>query len=445
MQYEYTNSEFEWIGEHPKHWKLFRIGQRVESLVGGEWGSDPDATVSNDHKEIAVLRVSNFQDIYLNYDDITIRSVKTTKIPARIINSKCLLIEKSGGGEKQLVGRVVEAKNLPFDAITSNFIARIEFDCKVNTHFMNYVFHDLYSSDLNFPFIQQTTGIQNINTTYYLNIKVPFPPKPEQTAITDYLDNACTDIDRVVKIKQKQIENLQQQLKSIIHQTITKGLNPEVELKDSGIEWIGKMPKHWKIDRLKDLVKLRRKKTSKKSEIEDYLELEDLEKETGKIFGFRDTIEVSGKVTIFKKGDVLFGKLRPYLNKHYLAEKDGKCTGEILAFQCKRILNRYFEYCISSHGFIEKCTVFSYGAKMPRVDYNTQLATFYLPIPPQKEQDEISKVISKKKERALVAQSKIEKQIETILAYKKSLIHEVVTGKKQVCFSKQPEKILEST
>lgn len=432
MEYEYSNSEIKWIGKYPKHWKVFRISQRIESIVGGEWGSDPDTDDTEGSKEIVVLRVSDFNDIYLSYDNLTLRRVKETKIPNRLITSNCLIMEKSGGGEKQLVGRVAEAKDLQFEAITSNFIAKVEFDNKVDNHFMNYVFHDLYNSNLNFPFVQQTTGIQNINSTYYLYTKIPFPPKLEQIAIANYLDKACSDIERVVEIKRKQIENLQQQLKSIIYQTVTKGINKESKLKESNEEWLGRIPQNWKIDRLKDLVELRNDKTDEKSDIEDYLELEDLEKETGRILGFRTTEEVASKVTIFKKGDVLFGKLRPYLNKHYLAKEDGKCTGEILAFKCNKISNRYFEYCISSHGFIETCTIISYGAKMPRVDYTTQLAYFYLPIPSPSEQEMICDTLDKVKEMSFIVQSKIEKQLENILAYKKSLIHEVVSGKKQV-------------
>lgn len=232
MKYEYQTSEIEWIGKYPKHWKVFRIGQRVESVVGGEWGSDPDTDEIEGTREIAVLRVADFDGIYLSYDNITFRRVKETKIPNRLINNRCLIMEKSGGGEKQLVGRVTEAKNLPFEAITSNFIAKLEFDTKVDSHFMNYVFHDLYNSNVNFPFVQQTTGIQNINSTYYLNTKIAFPPLDEQLIIASYLDKVCADIDKVIQLKfgkskaddensNNQISILLQYKKSLIHEIVT--------------------------------------------------------------------------------------------------------------------------------------------------------------------------------------------------------------------------------
>jgi type I restriction enzyme S subunit len=101
-------------------------------------------------------------------------------------------------------------------------------------------------------------------------------------------------------------------------------------------------------------------------------------------------MEVISDVTVFKKGDVLFGKLRPYLEKYYVAEFDGKCTGEILAFKPERIESRFLFYCLASSWFIERCNLLAYGAKMPRVNWPTQLAQFNLPLPPLPEQQRIA-------------------------------------------------------
>ena len=91
--------------------------------------------------------------------------------------------------------------------------------------------------------------------------------------------------------------------------------------------FLSDLPVGWTFDRLKDAVQLRNERTSDASEIEDYLELEDIESGTGRILNRRNTMEVMSDVTLFKKGDVLFGKLRPYLEKYYEAEFEGKCTG----------------------------------------------------------------------------------------------------------------------
>ena len=129
------------------------------------------------------------------------------------------------------------------------------------------------------------------------------------------------------------------------------------------------VPNGWTFDRLKDVVSLRNEKSSEASAEEDYLELEDIESGTGKILSRRNTLEVESAVTVFKKGDVLFGKLRPYLEKYYHTDLDGKCTGEILAFKPERVSGRFLFYCVGSRWFIERCNTLAYGAKMPRVSW----------------------------------------------------------------------------
>jgi len=155
-------------------------------------------------------------------------------------------------------------------------------------------------------------------------------------------------------------------------------------------DFFNDLPSGWTFDRLKDVVELRNEKTSEASEEEDYLELEDIEPGTGRILGKRNTLEVISAVTIFKKGDVLFGKLRPYLEKFYEAEFNGKCTGEILAFRPFKVNSRFLLYCFASRWFIEYCNALAYGAKMPRVSWPTQLAKFNIPLPPAKEQQLIT-------------------------------------------------------
>jgi type I restriction enzyme S subunit len=159
--------------------------------------------------------------------------------------------------------------------------------------------------------------------------------------------------------------------------------------KDSGIEWLGAIPSHWKADRVKDISSLRDQKTRVKLKDENYLELENIEQGTGKVLSFQNTLEVSSAVMEFKEGDVLFGKLRPYLEKYYLAEKDGYCTGEILAIEPVKINGKFLKYFLASPNFIKQCTVFSYGTKMPRVNWQTQIGVFSIPVPPPSEQKAI--------------------------------------------------------
>jgi len=191
--------------------------------------------------------------------------------------------------------------------------------------------------------------------------------------------------------------------------------------------FLSELPDAWTFDRFKDVAVLRNERTDEASEVEDYLELEDLESGTGRILSRRNTMEVVSDVTRFKKGDVLFGKLRPYLEKFYVAEFDGKCTGEILAFKPERIESRFLFYCLASSWFIERCNMLAYGAKMPRVNWPTQLAQFNLPLPPLSEQQRIAAYLDASCAAIDAAVAAKRRQLETLDAVRNSLIESAVT------------------
>jgi type I restriction enzyme S subunit len=187
------------------------------------------------------------------------------------------------------------------------------------------------------------------------------------------------------------------------------------------------LPGDWRFDRFKDVAILRAEKTDEASVEEDYLELEDLESGTGRIVNRRNTLEVESAVTLFKQGDVLFGKLRPYLEKFYLAEFDGKCTGEILAFKPERIEGRFLFYCLASRWFIGRCNALAYGAKMPRVSWSTQLSQFSLPLPPREEQQRIAAYLDLSCAAIDAAVIAKRTQLETLEALRKAIIQPAVT------------------
>jgi type I restriction enzyme S subunit len=138
-------------------------------------------------------------------------------------------------------------------------------------------------------------------------------------------------------------------------------------------------------------------------------------------------LEVESAVTLFKKGDVLFGKLRPYLEKYYRAEFDGKCTGEILAFKPERIASRFLCYSIGAHWFIQRCNALAYGAKMPRVSWEKQLSQFVMPLPPVAEQERIAAYLDASCAALDAAVAAKRRQLETLDAVRESLIESAVT------------------
>ena len=197
--------------------------------------------------------------------------------------------------------------------------------------------------------------------------------------------------------------------------------------KNTDDSFINVLPNEWTYDRLKDIVVLRNEKTNDASEDENYLELEDIESGKGNILNWRNTLAVESAVTVFKTGDVLFGKLRPYLEKYYLADKDGKCTGEILAFKPERIFPRFLFYSIAAPWFIKKCNAIAYGAKMPRVNWSTQLAQFIIPLPPLPEQIRIAAYLDASCAAIDAAVNAKKKQIESLEHLREEIIENAVT------------------
>ncbi|MDP2364875.1 MAG: restriction endonuclease subunit S, partial [Ignavibacteria bacterium] len=246
MKYEYTDSGIEWIGEIPKHWNLTTI--KKEFLV---IPSNVDKKTEDDETEV---KLCNYVDVY--YNDFINSSIDFMIASATDNEINKFQLE---------VGDVLITKDSedPRDIAVPAFVTEVEEKllCGYHLSMLRTINNSIDGSFLFWAFKdevivtqlwREATGITRwaIASRHIKNSTIPFPLKPEQIAIAKYLDKACADIDRVVEIKRKQLINLQKQLKSIIHHTITNGLNPKSEMIESGIDWIGKTPKHWRKEKI---------------------------------------------------------------------------------------------------------------------------------------------------------------------------------------------------
>lgn len=260
-------------------------------------------------------------------------------------------------------------------------------------------------------------------------IETIVPSFPEQQAIADYLDWKCGEIDELITLQEEMITKLQSYKQSVITEAVTKGLDKNVPLKDSGIEWLGEIPEHWEVKRLKNVCsQINIKENSKRNSL-PYIGLENIESGSGR---YIDTIsEIEGMANRFCKNNVLFGKLRPYLSKVYLAEKDGICSPEFIVYDTKSNNSRFIHKLLLSQPFIDVVNSSTYGAKMPRAN-SEFINNIYVQIPPLSEQQAIADYLDQRcseiDELISIKQQKIEKLKE----YKKSLIFECVTGKRKV-------------
>ena len=243
----YKDSGVEWLGDVPQSWSVHSLKRTVDGCVNGLWGDEPDG-----ENDIAVIRVADFERSFstVGLDKLTYRSITPKERQSRLIKSGDLLIEKSGGGEKTLVGCVVLFTH-GVDAITSNFVARMRPLPEFDSQFLSYAFGNLYHGRVNYPSVKQVTGIQNLDAESYLQERFCFPARVEQTQIARFLDHETADIDALIEEQQRLIELLKEKRQAVISHSVTKGLDPTVPMKESGVDWLGEVPAHWVVGPLR--------------------------------------------------------------------------------------------------------------------------------------------------------------------------------------------------
>ena len=240
---EYKDSGIEWVGEIPAHWEVNRQRWTVIGCQNGVWGEEPDGL-----RDMICVRVADFDrlELRVSLHDPTLRSVDPSAVATRRLEHDDLLLEKSGGGDRQPVGAVVIYDHRE-PAVCSNFVARMPVADGYHPRFLTYLHAALYASRINTRSIKQSTGIQNLDSASYLNELMGLPNEQEQRTIATFLDRETAKIDALVARKERLIELLQEKRTALITRAVTRGLDASVPMKDSGIEWLGEIPAHWDI------------------------------------------------------------------------------------------------------------------------------------------------------------------------------------------------------
>jgi type I restriction enzyme S subunit len=236
----------------PASHDLLRLKWAFASTKNGAWGDEPDGL-----NDVICIRAADFDSDLGRLTDAprTVRSIDPGTFRKVSLRSGDLIVEKSGGGEKQLVGRAVVYEGLE-PAVCSNFLARCRPSSRANPKFLNYLMLAIYNGRGTYPHIKQTTGIQNLDLSSFLNIEVKLPAISLQERIAAFLDEKTAQIDALVEKKEQLLERLAEKRQATITQAVTKGLNPAAPMKDSGIDWLGRIPAHWDVKRLRFVVRL---------------------------------------------------------------------------------------------------------------------------------------------------------------------------------------------
>ena len=408
---ETKDSGLEWIGEIPAEWGLSKIGQvyRLRNTKVSDTDYPPlsvtnkgivpqldTAAKTNAHDDRKLVRKGDFA-----------------------INSRS---DRRGScGISDYDGSV---------SLINTILAPLG---EMNPGYYDWLFHTVQFGDEFYKFGHGivddlwTTGWQDMK-----KITIPTPPLAEQRRIADFLDAKCAEIDALTADIQTQIDTLEQYKRSIITETVTKGLNQNAEMKDSGIQWIGNMPAHWDVIRGKYILRYMQKP---------------VREDDGVITCFRD-----GEVTLRSNrredgftmsdkeigyqgidvGDLVVHGMDGFAGSIGISDSRGKASPVLNVLdtdQCKRYIMYYLRSMAYSDVFLALAT----GIRVRSCDLRwNKLAELSYPVPPLDEQNAIVKHIDSvlSKADAVIADKKA--QLVTLDEYKKSLIFEYVTGKKEV-------------
>ena len=432
----YRASRADWLGEVPEHWGVKRLKWSVAGCINGVWGDEPDGV-----DDVVCVRVADFDRDRFSVatDSLTIRSVEPKQRQSRKLRKGDLLIEKSGGGDKQLVGCVVYFDH-EFEAVCSNFVARMPVDPELPGRYWSYVHAALYAGRLNYPAIKQTTGIQNLDAGEYLNTLAAYPPVDEQENIADFLDWKTAQIDALIAKKQELIAKLKEKRLAVITQAVTKGLDPKVPLRDSGIPWLGKVPVHWGVLPIKYLLSAILDTEHKTCPFYDDGEF--LVARTTNIRGGKLTLD-GAKYTdadgyrewtargIPKPGDILFTREAPAGDACIVPDTPTLCVGQrVVLFRTDpNILDsRYAIHSIyggAARVFIE---VHSLGSTVTHFNMS-EIAMIPMLAPPLNEQEKIANYLDEQTGKVDLMMSKVEEAIARLTEYRSALIIAATTGK----------------
>jgi len=432
---EMKDSGIEWIGKIPKEWKLCRFKNIAELYTGNsikdqekhQYEDSIEARPYIATKDINITFSSaNYKNgLYVKLDDCSFKIAP--------VNSTLMCIEGGSAGRK----KVKLSKEVSFVNKLCCFFSK-----KVDN---TYLYYFLCSPNYEKVFTNNLTGlIGGVSVSVLKNIPFILPIPAQQHRITAYLDNKCGKIDAIIAHEQTVIEKLKAYKQSIITEAVTKGLNPHVKMKDSGIEWIGEIPEKWEVVKAKHVFqRIGDVDHYMPKSIESgipYLMTGDLKEATSKI-DFRGCKKIS--LNNYKKlsnkikadvGDVIFARYATIGTLCYVDTQEEF----IVSYSCvtikpkmKILKGKFLFYYLKSSSFIEDVKQYINSNTQGNIGIDS-LNKVKIVLPSMFVQQQIADYLDQKCAKIESSITKKQSVIDKLTEYKKSLIYEVVTGKKEV-------------
>lgn len=419
------DSGVEWIGQIPSDWDVSKIKYLIKSPL--QYGAN-ESGIDYDERLPRYIRITDItMDNELKEDGKL--SLDNTTAKPYLLQDEDILFARSGAS----VGKTFFYRKKFGVSAFAGYLIRASLNKKAACP--KFVFYNTlglnYENWKNQSFSQAT--IQNIGADKYNEYILPIPPLAEQQRIADFLDEKCSEIDSIRSDIQKQIDILNDYKKSVITEAVTKGLNPKAKLKDSGIEWIGKIPEGWDVKPNKRIMK-KIKQIKSKYEGEPILSLtmngvvvRDLDNLVGKRPASFDGYQ------IIKPGNLLMCLFDIDVTPRCigLTKNKGLTSPAYSHFALENIA--YAPYYYYYYLFLDMTKELLHLAKNLRHSLTEDdLGAIKTVIPPLSEQKAIASYLDEKCSEIDATIADKQKQLETLDEYKKSLIFEYVTGKKEV-------------
>ncbi len=427
---KYKDSGIEWIGEIPEQWDVKKIKHRcyVKGRVGWK-GLKSSEFLTNGFSYL--VTGTDFKNDTVDWDNCYhIDEERYNEDPYIQLQNEDLLITKDG-----TIGKLAVVTNLDKPACLNSgiFVVRSTKE-DFSTRYLLWVLKSSIFTDFNGLTAYGST-IQHLYQNVFVEFAFAFPPVNTQISIANYLQKKTAEIDQIISNKQKLVALYEEEKQAIINQAITKGLDPNVKLKDTGIEWLGEIPEHWEVKKLMYLVKILsgyspdQCQPTDNGEI-DYIKVDDVDKNNFEVanpssYTSKNFIVSTGQTILFPKRGAAIA-----LNKVGVVNKpicfDTNLMGLKLISEKNEVF--YIAYVLKSFSLISIADT----STIPQIN-NKHISPFQIPLPPLNEQKDILEHINIECNKLNTIIAKVKKQIELLQEYRTTLISEVVTGKIKVC------------
>ncbi len=421
------DSGIEWIGEIPQGWNVNKLKYSADI---NRQRLNEQAAPDFEFEYIDISSVNEFGEI-----------AETTKLSFEESPSRARMVVNKGDTIVSTVRTYLKA--IAYIDKSESYICSTGF-CVLSPYVgidSKYLYYQVHSDYFVQRIVSESVGVSYpaINSNRVGEILIIVPNLNEQKAIANYLDQKCAQIDKVITSKQKTNELLKERRQSIIYEAVTKGLDRNAPMKDSGIEWIGKIPLEWGLEKLKFSAEINPRADIALKDEDDvsFVPMDNLK------FGFHTTTlvpyeRVKKGYVPFSEGDILIAKVTPCFENGNLAIasnlRDGVGFGstEITVIRAENIHVRYLYYYFQNPKFIERGTYDMYGVAGLKRLPTSFFANTCIPITTLKEQKTISDYLDDKCgeiDRLIRANNFT---IEKLIEYRQSIIFEAVTGKMEV-------------